>query len=129
LTRALREKRTAMVDELLARGADPTKSGAYDLTPLHFVTQQLNLPLMQKFLDAGAAVDAKNTTGTTPLLSLIDGGYFFIHGKKILPAVELLLRHGADPNLTCVIQKPMLAYAEKQSPELGRLLKRFGARK
>ncbi len=128
LTMALREKRYAVADVLLAKGADVNKTGAFDLAPIHFATLQFNLDLMKRLIAKKADVNVKNSQGMTPLLMIINNGYWFIHKEKVLPLAELLLKAGADTTLKTNLNISMTKHAAKQHRKLGQMFRRYGGR-
>jgi len=125
LTMALREKRYAVARILIDRGADVTKPGAYKLTPLHFATYQLNLPLMKEFIAGKADVNAKNSQGLTPLLLIVSNYSWFTYKEKMLPAVELLLKNGAKTDLKTNQNVSLLDLARQQSKKLVALINKY----
>ena len=90
------ENSLAVVRLLLARGADPNKQFDYDspisgrldrgLTALMFAA---TADVAQALLDAGAAVDATDAHGVTPLMHAA--------GRGGIDVVTLLLQQGANP--------------------------------
>jgi len=128
LTRALRERRTKIVVELRRRGCSLTATGAYGLTPLHYAAMQLDLELMRACLAAKADVNAVNTRGETPLMTIIRP-YTPFGGDPMLQAVELLLTSGADPNRKEVVtgKQTLLQVAKTIDPKLAKLLAQYGA--
>ncbi len=83
--------REALVDHLLASGADPNapSQNAFKVTPLHSACAISNINIVKKLLAAGADVNAKQMRGVTPLHSAA-------HNNRT-DIFELLLAHGADP--------------------------------
>ncbi|CAG0904238.1 unnamed protein product [Cyprideis torosa] len=79
-----------VVKVLLAHGADPNSVATpYERTPLHLAATQETARLL---LEYKAKVDVKDSDGCTPLL------HATVNGRHSV--VELLLAHGADPNIT-----------------------------
>jgi ankyrin repeat protein len=81
---------------LLARGADPAKASAnaMKVMPLHAAAAARSVPIARTLIAAGAPLDARqgsDETGFTPLMEAA------LNGQDEL--VELLLRHGANPDL------------------------------
>jgi ankyrin repeat protein len=88
------------VDLLLERGADvrgKTKPGE---SPLIFA---VDAAIAQRLLDAGAAVDARDLRGGTPLMGAA------MVGDRAM--VDLLLERGADPDATDSVGRTALLYA------------------
>ena len=85
-------RHTAMVDVLLARGADmnATSRNGHANAPLHAAAAgRAGAALMRRLLDAGARVNARQSGGHTPLHEAALGGDAEV--------VRLLLAAGADP--------------------------------
>lgn len=98
-------KDVQLVDLLIAAGADLTEDLVGGTTILHLAARAGNVPLLERLLALGMAVNLpeRNTqTGMTPLSGAIEG--------QEEAAVSLLLSHGANPNhamkttWTCVLQ-------------------------
>lgn len=88
---AVAQGHTAVVQTLLANGADvkaPSKNG---FTPLHFAARQGVLEAAKMLLAAGAGVNEKAKDGSTPLLVATVRGH--------VPVALFLLEQGADPNI------------------------------
>jgi ankyrin repeat protein len=81
--------------ELLHRnGADSNVQGQqYMRTPLHSAAYYGDLEMVQKLIEYGADIDARDELGQTPLYGLSEG----IHLKDP-GVVQLLLHHGTDVN-------------------------------
>ncbi|CAH0046504.1 unnamed protein product [Clonostachys solani] len=65
---------------------------------LHLAVESIDgacLPLCQKLIDRGVAVNHRDNMGRTPFSSIVTGGEY-------VPAAILLLEHGADPTLALV---------------------------
>lgn len=71
----------------LEAGCDVNGTGRYGMTPLHYCVQT-TVCIVQKLLDHGADVHARDSNGDTPL-------HLFKPSSKSLPILDLLLRHGA----------------------------------
>jgi ankyrin repeat protein len=79
---------------LLNAGADPAAQEAgLGRRPLDRFAEYANAPAVQLLLDAGAEVDAQDFSGQTALIAAAEAG-----GTE---CVELLLRAGANPAVTC----------------------------
>jgi ankyrin repeat protein len=76
---------TALVKELIARGADVNKPG---WAPLHYAATGGHLDVMELLLENYAFIDAESPNGTTPLMMAA------MYGSTA--AVKLLLDAGAD---------------------------------
>lgn len=81
---------TAMVELLLASGANPDGPVQYRQTPLHRAAGEGRLELVAELLDAGADVNARDESGATPLYTAAQHGHFEV--------AELLIARGADLN-------------------------------
>jgi ankyrin repeat protein len=78
-----------MIEHLVRLGVDVKPADRYGNTPLHYAARLKDPALLDILLNAGAAVDATNNDGLTPL-------HLMLTSKPIrLDAVEALLRHGA----------------------------------
>jgi outer membrane protein assembly factor BamB/ankyrin repeat protein len=143
-------KRTAIVREvlktgnrklarsLIARGADVNAGdSAYGHTALHFGIMRLDPGLVRELLALGADPKVANKQGWTPLTQLFGPyslPYIDPYRERMKQIVELLLKHGADPNtampaLPAVKAKTLLEAAEAKSGDLADLLKAHGARR
>jgi len=90
---ALSQRQSAVVEELLKRGADVRAASKSGFTPLMFAAQQGDVDSASLLINAGASpneVRPKSFGGFTPLIIASAMG----HGKM----VDLLLDKGADPN-------------------------------
>ncbi|HEU4621194.1 MAG TPA: ankyrin repeat domain-containing protein [Burkholderiaceae bacterium] len=78
------------VKALADLGVRLSPQGAEGLTPLHFVTQRRQSPMLSALLECGANADAAMANGQTALHIAADSGD--------LASIKLLLKHGANPN-------------------------------
>lgn len=84
---AIAHDRVALIEMLLVRGADPNAPAGQGRTPLHEVTQRsTRTELVDRLLDAGAALEPRDACGWTPLHHAARGA---IHGGK---------HHGVEPS-------------------------------
>ncbi|PQE32944.1 ankyrin repeat domain protein [Rutstroemia sp. NJR-2017a WRK4] len=83
LNRALETSKISMVEQLVEEGADILQLDPRGNSFLHYLcrhrdlqydTLQHRIPLMDKYLSLGGAIDARNDEGTTPLLAFITVG-------------------------------------------------------
>uniref|UniRef100_A0ABD2VWG2 Uncharacterized protein n=1 Tax=Trichogramma kaykai TaxID=54128 RepID=A0ABD2VWG2_9HYME len=102
---ALSRGHRPLVDLLLRAGADPNLANAEGLTPLHFICESPNVDhddALTKFFEINdgnrraVQIDVRSRIGNTPLHVAV--GCF--GGNYRRKTVELLLRRGADPNLS-----------------------------
>jgi ankyrin repeat protein len=123
---------------LIARGADVNAGdSAYGHTALHFGIMRLDPGLVRELLELGADPNVANRQGWTPLTQLFGPyslPYIDPYRERMKQIVELLLKHGADPNtampaLPAVKAKSLLEAAEAKSGDLADLLKAHGARR
>ncbi|WP_257283508.1 ankyrin repeat domain-containing protein [Endozoicomonas sp. SESOKO1] len=79
---------------LLEYGADPQARDGADWTALHWATLDYKIQsimLLKCLLDHGVDINARNRMGRTPLCNAVL--------RNNLPAVNILLGEGADPNI------------------------------
>lgn len=90
---ALQRKHYQITELLIDYGADLNHPGSAfrTMTPLILACQDLNVPmaLLERMVAGGAKVDRFGPNGNTPLSAAVQCGN--------VAAVELLLKHGADP--------------------------------
>lgn len=86
----------AVVALLLARGADAAKASAnaMKVMPLHSAAAARSVPIARVLIAAGAPLDARQGSGDAGFTPLMQAA---LDGQDEL--VELLLRHGANPDL------------------------------
>jgi ankyrin repeat protein len=84
-----------LVEQALKSGVDANARTHDGSTALMYATRSSNghssPRIIKALIRAGAFVDARDASGYTPLLSAVGWGN--------APAVEILLRHGADPSI------------------------------
>jgi ankyrin repeat protein/truncated hemoglobin YjbI len=98
------------VTVLLDYGASLNDRGRYGLTALHYAVRGGKLPLIKLLLERGAAVDALDEDGLTPLLHL-----FKTRSKADpIPVMELLVANGANVNARNDRQGTLLMHFAKQ---------------
>lgn len=88
---AIRKGNKAVLEELLAKGADVNAKGIYGRTPLYAAVSSGLKDIAELLLAKGADINAQNENGMTPLHMAVDAG------KN--DAVEFLLANGADINI------------------------------
>ncbi len=86
----------ATVELLLAHGADPAKASANGMKvmPLHAAAAARSVPIARVLIAAGAPLDARQGSGESGFTPLMEAA---LNGQEEM--VELLLRHGANPDL------------------------------
>jgi len=83
----------AQARALLAAGHDPDLADRNGFTALHFAAQQNNVEVAVVLLAAGARVDPVDKYGNSPLFKAVYAS------QGVGDFIELLRRHGADPQL------------------------------
>jgi ankyrin repeat protein len=122
LRRAATQGETERVADLLAQGADPDAHTRFGTTALHLAAQRGHLSVVELLLAQGAAASRRDNHGNTPAVLATWGGHHDILQtlfdratdlpeleKEIclawaviladVPAVRLILRAGADPDI------------------------------
>lgn len=109
-------------DLLLAAGVPATAAEPiHHATALHAAAAQGHLALARKLLDSGAAVDALDDRGVTPL---VNAAYY---GRDSV--VALLLERGANPNTQPKASPtPLTAAVQSDQPAVVERLLRAGAK-
>lgn len=114
---ALNERQTEMVDFLIQSRADVEKPGLHHRTPIYYTTEADTTELL---INAGAAVNAKDDEGMSPLHAAAKNGY--------LDVAKMLIDNGAEVNATDKQkQTPLHAAAENGQAEMCELLLNNGA--
>ncbi|CAG0895051.1 unnamed protein product [Cyprideis torosa] len=108
------KNRHPVIEALLAGGADPNIANIYKGYPLHMAKSAETAHLL---IEKGADVNAKAEVGKTPLFIATD--------RDRHSVVEVLLAHGADPNIANKYQRTPLH--EAKSAETAELLMQKGA--
>ncbi len=95
----------AMLDKLIAHGADPLVHTTYG-TALHNLRRSSPeaLQLIDRFIDLGVPVDARNYEGRTALSAMAADGADYVKGKwtfkpAVLAVTQKLIARGADPSV------------------------------
>ena len=96
LVAALAGKHFQTADLLRRSSADPHPRRYKDMTPLHSAAYYGDFEVVQKLIEYGADIGAKDFDGHTPLYFASFGNYGNL--DKHCPLLQLLLEHGADIN-------------------------------
>jgi len=120
LADVIRDGRQVAAFELIDEGYDVNATQPDGTTPLHWAAYRLDLPLVQRLLEAGAKADVSNDYGATPLAEAV---------KAVdEPLVRTLLEAGADPDSPNLDgQTVLMLAAENRALGIGRLLVEAGA--
>jgi uncharacterized protein len=89
---AVQEKRPEVLDLLLDRGCSPDARADDGSTALHAAAYQQDAWASWVLLEAGAAVDAEDQWGNTPLFRAVFSNH------DAVEVIKLLLSYGADPS-------------------------------
>lgn len=118
---AVYNNEVALVDRLLAAGANPNARNDYNSTPLVEAAVVGNPEVIGKLLKAGADVESANADGQTALM--------VIARSSNVEAAKLLLKAGANVNAreTWRGQTALMWAAAQSQPQMVRLLVRHGA--
>lgn len=117
---AARRGNVAIVDALLARGADPNRIDAYGLTPLQRAVALPSLRIAKSLAEGGANLDVRTSDRMTLLHSAVIAG-----SREV---VEWLISIGADPNAVDWRGTPPLTFCvQGDSAELAQILLESGA--
>jgi uncharacterized protein len=82
---------------LIDQGADVTVTESSGDSVLHFAAQYGNAQIAERLIDKGADINAKGGYGRTPLYTTL---IYRSHGFGDYSVAEVLLKKGADPNIT-----------------------------
>jgi ankyrin repeat protein len=93
LVEAVRERDSALVQNLLRKGVDPNTRHPDGATALHWAAQWDDLATVDLLIRAGASVNVTNDYGVTPIAVACQNG-----SAASARVVQRLLREGADPN-------------------------------
>lgn len=106
----------ALVDRLLAAGANPNVRNDYNSTPLAEAAVVGNAAIIGKLLKAGADVESPNADGQTALMVIVR--------SSNVEAAKLLLKAGANVNAreTWRGQTALMWAAAQSQPDMVRLL-------
>ena len=115
LIRAASSGYVDIVDLLLSRGADPTKSNWYG-SALHCAAEAGKCESIRRLLDSGMNINLRDDFGRTPLHCATD--------KPHILAIDLLLDNGANPGLHDDIGETLVHLAAQigDEPLMRRLL-------
>ena len=92
LMEAIRQRRAASVEALLAGGADPDRANARGETPVHAAAFSGDPAILRMVIARGGDIDAANPhTGATPLVQALL--------SPTAGQADVLLDAGADPNI------------------------------
>lgn len=94
LMHAAIQRNKAVAQRLVEAGADLSLADAAGWSALHFAAQEQDPALVEMLVLSGAAIDAQDAHGNSPLSRAV----FSSRGRA--DTIRLLLRYGADPNLT-----------------------------
>lgn len=101
------EKRLAVVELLLGRGAKLEAQNKYGETPLHTAAGVRRRPIIELLLDRGAQIEARENNGRTPLFNAIENQH--------VDVVRLLIQRGANINVKDMLSRLPLHEAAKAS--------------
>jgi ankyrin repeat protein len=113
---AARDGYTEAARILVANGADLNQADANGITPLLLATLNNHPLLAQYLIDQGADVNSRDWYGRTPLWAAVEVRNMDLHNsifengvdrKPLLDLIDVLLDHGADPNMRTVETVPI----------------------
>ena len=108
---AVEKGNLAAVDELLARGVDPRRTGSRGQNVYHCLPPgqtELSAKLIDRFSPLGVDINAKDEGGATPLRSVVSKGDY----PEML---KLLVSRGADPALPDIDGLTAIGYARNKA--------------
>ncbi len=105
-----------MIEHLVRRGVGVNVADRYGNTPLHYAARRKDKEDMEVLLQAGAHVDVLNNHRITPLRLMLSTK------PTDLAAVEVLLKHGADPEQHIPGSSSVVEYARTISHDEGSAL-------
>ena len=125
LIAALAEEHFRTADSLRHNGADPHVQGYMGTIPLHSAANFGDFKVVQKLIEYGAKIDARDEDGWTPL-SWASRGHHFKDGSVL----RLLLEKGAGVNAKADKNgfTPLHVASEYGALEVVRLLLKYGAK-
>ena len=91
LINAVIEEKEDFIDWLFQQGANIDHQDRIGYSALHFIAQNKQVALAEKFLNWGADPNAADLHGNTPLWTAV------FNSKDESGVVKLLLKHGANP--------------------------------
>lgn len=124
LTAAVHARDPVAVKLLLQAGADPDAKDSFDrssTSPALIFNALYDTNVLEAMLDFHANPNVWNSDGWTPLMVIVSGN------PIKAPTVAVLLKHGADPNLSRKGFKPLHVAAYRLDLECVRLLLGYGA--
>lgn len=120
------EKSFHYVDKLIKVGADLNSANSQGETLLTVAAKRSYVDLVKKLLNYGVPINAKNKDGSTTLFRLFDFGYSSKIDDTKTEIIHLLLKSGADPNITYETDygcdSPLLTMVEHRQTEFVKLL-------
>lgn len=120
------------MDRLIKAGADLKSTNPQGEVLLTVAARHGNVDLVKKLLERGAAIDARNRDGSTTLLRMFGFGYTPKIEDSSMEIINLLLKSGADPNVTSYetghgCHSPLMSMAEHGQLDFVKLLLSYKA--